>query len=365
MRQRLLVWALVALGIIRTAPAPAQTQINPDISAIGDMRYVFRDDVARDLAGQKDASFEFEELELVLAGYLNPYARGDVFLAIHGVTGPAELEEVYATLLRGLPFQAKFGKYLLDFGRINRLHRHQFSWLRLPLIHRSFFSEEGANAIGIQLERLQPIGDMALSLSGSAFRSDFFEGDEGVAENGEHGHAAEGEADIGLCGRASFFRSLTDVHHLEIGGSYLYGSHDTERKLDTQVAGVDVKYKWRPDAYRGLVIMAESMLSDREVRADSVGPVTTETAVGVFTSAEFRFRKQYDVGAYYDWAQDPHDSDFETAGYGGWFAFMPVEETIRFSIVYRHGESDLYDGSTDEVTVQVLFALGPHKPHPF
>jgi hypothetical protein len=56
---------------------------------------------------------------LTLTGYLNPFMRTVFCLGMHGVTGPFELEEGYASVVRGVPVQLRFGKYLLDFGALN------------------------------------------------------------------------------------------------------------------------------------------------------------------------------------------------------------------------------------------------------
>jgi hypothetical protein len=341
--------------------------VNPDISAIADMRYVYRDDVAAALADQNNGSFEFEELELAFVGYLNPYMRADFYLGIHGVTGPFELEEGFASVVRGLPVQLKFGKYLLDFGRINTQHPHQWGWLERPLMYRTAFGEEGASVIGLGVSRLQPLGDNAVTLSLSAFRSDFFEIPQAHEEQSEeeHAHGGEGVTDIGGSGRLSLFRSLTENAHIEFGGSGLVARYDYEHGLDTWLVGGDFKFRWRPDTYRSFNFIAEALYGDREVEHHEEETVENVSAWGAFSAAELRFRKKYDAGVYVDWTQDAYVLDTETTASGCYIGFMPVEETARFSLVYRHEESDLYDGSSDSATFQVLWSLGPHKPHPF
>jgi len=360
----------VLLGVALCAPVIARTQsaINPDLSVIGDMRYAYRDDVAAALAGQDNLAFQFEELEINIAGYLNPYARADVFVAIHGVSGPVQLEEAYATLLRGLPVKLRFGKYFLDFGRINQKHRHQLAWLEYPLVLRSFFGPEGARVVGLRASRLQGIGDTAVELSVNAFSSDFFSrGDEGAVdeESDAHEHGDKGETKIAGSGRLSLFREIGSTAGVELAGSYLHATYDLEDNLKTQVAGVEVAFKWVPDTYKGVKVIAELMMDDREVPVDTLGNTMDVTAYGAFADAELRFRKRYDIGAFYDWSQDPFDSSREAKSYGGYFGFMPVEDTARFSIVYRRTESDEFQGAANSVIFQVLWSLGPHKPHPF
>ena len=165
--------------------ARAQTTVNPNISAIGDMLYRYRDDVAKQIDDVNNMNFEFRELELNFDGYLNPYARADVFVSVEGLTGPVALEEVYLTIVRGVPFQIRGGRWFLDIGQINTEHRHQWAWLELPLQNRSFLSEENAGAVGVGIHRLQGIGNVPFTISLNAFRSD-------IIELGEFGHDSVG-----------------------------------------------------------------------------------------------------------------------------------------------------------------------------
>jgi len=388
MNLRTLTFFAVMAGSIATSVC-AQTLVNPDISAIVDMRYIGRSDVAADLADSEELSFEFHELELAATGYLNPYMRGDVFLAIHGVTGPFEIEEAYASVVRGLPVQLRFGKYLVDFGKINTQHPHQWGWVQRPLMHVTMFGPDGAGVIGLGASRLQPVGDTALTLSISLFRSDFFAAPElehehedslgtGYEDDHGHSHGGAGKTDVGANGRLSLFHSLTENSHVEIGGSGMYARYDTEHELDTALAGIDFKYRWRPSAYTSFNLLIESLYGEREIAAHDGEEHPTDagedahehanetvTAWGAFSAAEFQFRRKYDIGLYYDWTQDAFVQDAGTKAYGGYFGFMPVEDTARFSLVYRLEESDFYEGTGHSLTFQVLWSLGPHKPHPF
>jgi len=364
--------ATFLLVLCAAAQAFAQARVNPDISAIGDMRYIYRDDVARALAGTKSTSFEFTEAELNFSGYLNPYARADVYVGIHGVTGPVELEEVYVSVVRGVPLglQFRFGKYFSNFSRILAQHPHQFSWLERPLMHKSVFGPDGAPLIGGRVTRLIGIGETALTLSADAFRSDFFEAHEGAdttaTVDAGHTHGAvAAEYDIGFSGRAAIFRELSDVLWLDLGGSYMWAQYDPHHGLYTNLYGFDAKLKWRPDVYKGFDLMAEVQHSNREVEDQSTEQVSKVDSFGAFAAAELKFRRRFDVGSFYDFAQDPNAKDFETTGTGAWIAFMPAEETARFSLVYRYETSDFYAGASNSLTFQVLFSLGPHKPHAF
>jgi hypothetical protein len=232
----------------------AQTTVNPDFSLIGDMRMVGHRQAPSDISDNK-LRFDFHELEIVAGGYLNPYARADVTLGL--TKGGIDIEEAYATLLKGLPWnlQIKAGQYLADVGLINTQHTHQWSWIERPLMFKRFFGEEGLKAVGLNVSSLVPAGPNAITISGNVFTGGSYWGESGDA------------ADAGLAGsaRVSFFMSLTDHASLELGCSGLSRQGDSEKKTGMTLGDFDFKYKWRPDMYQSLVIVAETMIGSREL----------------------------------------------------------------------------------------------------
>jgi len=347
--------------------ARAQTLSNPDISLVGDVRAVGRSGETADSTGQQQFSFEFEELEFDFNAYLNPYMRADVFVGIHGTGPDIEVEEAVLTVLRGLPAALQFsvGQYLLDFGKINTQHPHQWSWMERPLMHQTMLGDEGLKALGARLTTLIPVGESALGLSASAFSGSAFESHEHEEEGGGEGEAAP---EIMGSGRISLFRQLSDTWSAELGGSYLAGNYDPVEPLSTTIGAVDWKLRWRPNSYQAFVCVVEAMSSDRDVEEeiDSVTVnISTVDALGAFTSAELQWRKRWSAGAYFDWTQDATVQDAETTAYGGFLDFWPVEETARIGLVYRHETSDLYPYDNDIVTLQFVWGMGPHKVHTF
>jgi hypothetical protein len=348
-------------------PATGQTLLNPDISVIGDFRALWRTQEAAESLGTNEFSFVPEEIELAYNGYLNPYMRADVFIGFHVSEEAIDVEEFNMTVLRGLPWSLQFnaGRYLIDFGKLNTQHSHQWGWLDTPLMIRTMLGEEGLRTDGGRLTAMLPVGDNAFGLSVSAFSSSAF-----GHEHGEEGHAEEEEEaapEIMGSGRASLFSQFSDTWSAEVGGSFMGGTYDPAEQLNVTLGGIDAKLKWRPDTYRSFVWTFEAMTSDREIaEEDSVSLTIFDVkATGAFTSAYLQFRKRWDVGGYYDWTEDATVEGAETTGVGAWFAFNVVEETARFSLVYRHETSDFYTYTDDSLTLQFLWSLGPHKAHTF
>ncbi len=375
MRVPLFVAVLGSVVAFHVPSIHAQTLVNPDVSAVGDMRINFRTGETAEGLGVKEIEFEFHELELDFNGYLNPYMRADAFVGIHGTHGEVEVEEASITVLRGLPLglQLKAGKYLLDFGRINTQHPHQWGWIEWPLMHRTMLSEEGLWPVGAQLSTLRPLGETAVRLSVNAFMSDAFAHEHHHEAADEEEQDETAPAEIMGSARLSFFRSFTDAWSAELGASYLAGRYDPADDLDVGLTGIDWKLKWRPDTYRAFIWTIEAMRSDREVIHAHEAPDTSDhehqaetiEAFGAFSAAELHFRRVWDVGAYFDYTQDANVDDVETTAFGTWFGYMPAEETARFSLVYRRETSDNYEFDVNSVILQIVWALGPHKPHAF
>jgi hypothetical protein len=376
------IFAVCACALLAAAvPLHAQTLTNPDLSALGDMRFnMYSDDTAGVMSAEQ-LEFHFRELELNINAYLNPYMRADVFIGIHGVEGPVEVEEASMTVLRGLPLslQLKAGKYLTDFGVINQQHPHQWAWLEWPLMHRAQFGPEGLRSIGANLSTFVALGETALTLSANAFSSRAF-----LLEH-EHGEGADAHdhedleedlvyrAEVVLpeqimgSARVSAFRQLGDYWMVQAGVSALYGTFDADSGLKKRIAGADFKLRWRPSQYKALVFSVEAMASDSDViHEDStlaINQIERVRADGAFGQIEYQFTRRFDLGGFADWSQSAIVPGEEARAYGAWIGFMPVEETARFSIVYRHEENDIYPVTLDLVTLQFLFALGPHQPH--
>ncbi len=357
-------WVAGFAVTLASGVAHAQTLSNPDISLVGDVRAVARSSETADSTGERQFSFDFEELEFDFNAYLNPYMRADVFVGIHGTGPEIEIEEAVLTVLRGLPAALQFsvGQYLLDFGKINTQHPHQWSWMERPLMHQTMLGEEGLKALGVRLTTLIPIGESALGISASGFSGSAFE---------VHGHeegAEEEEAapEIMGSGRISLFRQLSDTWSTELGASYLGGNYDPVEPLSTSQGAVDWKLRWRPNSYSSFSWVVEAMTSEREVEPeDSLSAITTVDAWGVFTSAEMQWRKRWSGGAFFDQTQDATAQDAQTTAVGGFLDFWPVEETARIGLVYRHESSDLYPYDNDTLTLQFVWGMGPHKVHTF
>jgi len=359
----------------------AQTSLNPEISVLP--RFRLESDDGGQLPARRIFSrpeFRIEEFELAIQSYINPYARADVFLAKAGAGDePIEIEEAYATFLRGLPIglNVRIGKYLADFGKLNMLHPHAWPFLSKPLSLERFLGEEGINDLGISASVLLPTGDVLYTrltidvLRGNSISTidpaaDLRSGGPGLSDT------LSSEIFYANSGRLMMFLPLSENSDLEIGVSGLTGIHDPYAKLRFYYSNIDFKYKWKPSAYTSFILQGEGLFNSRKMIAgpDARGGRSLQnlSSGGFYLSGDLQFSKIFSIGARYDWSQSPYSTTDKAEGGAVFIGFYPVEETAAFRLQYQHTRWMPPGGETravNSIALQFIFSMGPHKAHPF
>lgn len=392
-RSSMTVVLLAAVSVLATGAA-AQN-INPDISVIGDVRTWVTDDPSDPKEGE--LQLDLASGELALQGYLNPFARADLYVGYHD--GAFELEELYATILRGLPLGTvlRAGKYRVDFGKLNLLHPHAYSFLDTPLVHQQFLGEEGLNDIGVNVNWQVPIGGASLTISGNLLKGDFAQPHDHEHEHHEHKETAsaagiswvralnepvaeevEIETALGTSERFGLFVPTGEWAGIEIGLNALQGTLDdlTDRHVD--LLGVDVKYRWAPDKYRSLTVQGEWIRSQRDVlhhhhedeavRALHDGEdheLERVDSAGYFAFVDWRFRQRWNVGAILERTELAEEADVAVERAGVFAGFQVMEETTMVRLLLRRTDGDEFSEPVNEGILQLVFSLGPHKAHWF
>lgn len=362
--------------------AAAQTTKNPDISLIGDIRAFSHNDTIRP-SEHEAFNLADPEIELFVSGYLNPYARAAAAVAWH--TGAnAEIEEAYAEFVRGLPLgaQLRAGKYLLEFGRLNPLHPHTWSFVKRPLPHKHFFGDHGLTDMAIRTSFLLPTGSAYTELMGAVTKGDALTGHEDEHEEAGEGSEHEDERlDPGFFGRLTTSLAVDEFSELALGVSVLnavYGGAEYVNELVLQleepdflrawVTGFDLKYKHKPSRYSSLQIEAEALWRSNEMtEGDRLN------SYGAYGYLDYRFRQRYNAGGIFEYVSEEtiledlgetvaESSDTWRAGL--FVGFAPVEETSLVRLAGHWTEPDDAD-SFWELTLQLVFSLGPHQPHNF
>jgi hypothetical protein len=369
----------------------AQSNINPDLSLIG--TFDTYTNFIKGSPGYGKLNFDTPSMELFVDGYLNPFARATANISYENEQ--LGVEEIYANIVRGLPFdmQIKAGKFLVAFGKINTIHPHAWPFLNRPLFHRVFFGDDGLNDVGVNVNFLLPTGELFTNLELGVYKGAFLD----TLHNSNFVNRGVNPVFVG---RLSTFFPVGDFGNLEAGLSASYGTYAKSNLIVFNViplqnivplnyfySGFDFKYKYAPDSYTAFTIQGEALLNHRDVsRVGSIGidrTVADKEQIsngGAFIYADYRFEKQFSLGLKYDYTAGiigdipafttlANDDKNSTQGIEGWLAYYPVEETTVIRMGIQHLAFSSGDGINRNpqttITLQFLFSLGPHKAHPF
>jgi hypothetical protein len=287
--------------------------------------------------------FQLRELEIGFQGVLDPYARADVFLGIHA--GELHLEEGYMTLLN-LPgsLQSRLGKFRVNFGRANKMHRPGYYLVDYPNMVKNFLGEEGLASVGVEGSYLLPI-DTYVEMSGQ------------VVTGGEGSPSFASEGNYIYLGHLKTFFELNENNSLEIGGTYAKGKYDMEHNLSGDLAGFDVTYSWNPtdDPYSSFILQSEVIFSRRELH-DSNDKLKSS---GYYIFGQYQLSRRVYLGLRYDYSEFPYNNMEYERAYSAALSFWPSDAT-RFRLQYTHTDRT-FGQESNSIFLQTTFTLGPHK----
>ncbi|HXH84178.1 MAG TPA: hypothetical protein VNN07_14825, partial [Candidatus Tectomicrobia bacterium] len=347
-----------------------------DFGVVGDFvgtitqRNVDRAD-AGTFAGRENRFFP-REVELLVLGQVDPYARGEVRIeaAEEFEDGERELHvglaEANLTLL-ALPWgtQAKLGLMRNRFGLLNERHREALPQIDQPAVLTRFLGEEGLREAGLEATWVAPL-PFYLEVLGGIFNGD-----------NEESFGRGSLKEPLLTGRLRTFFELGETSALQIGASIASGENEDRRR--TTLLGGDFKYKYTPAGWQhGLLTLAgEALYSTRRlsvVEDEEAGIVehVRRDRYGWYAYGEIQPWRRWLFGVRYDRTQFPTEPGREWA-IEPYVAFMP-SEFLRFRLAYKHTERTHRVSSADglgsgrivdELLLQATFFLGAHPVHPF
>lgn len=352
--------ASVALCLVSAAvsmpPSAIAAPLNPEISVIGDTRAVYSDET-------EELSLTFEEAEISIIGPLNPYASGQVTLGINEAEG-IDIEEAKLLLDRYFPggFGLTIGKTLVDFGQLNPIHAHAFPFVDRPLMHATFFGEEGIKDVTCRLEWLAPTEGVTLRATAGVTRGDFLrepEEEEVVPLDDESLPLEPAPApELGFTGRVDLFAEPSSNSSFLVGGSVMQGTSDEANDSKATWFGPDLKARLELSPESAVIVNAEAVFGSLDL--DPISPSVDPR--GWFTSVDWRANKKWNFGGFAESTTARDDDESTAARFGAFLGLGLMEETTLFRVVGR--TTDPEEGeSVNEVLVQALFGLGPHRAH--
>jgi hypothetical protein len=367
-----------------TATASTGLSLNPDISAILDIAggwFSKREPRQNGEHDPRGRGFTLQQLELSFNKTVDPYFRLDTNLVF--TEEGAEVEEAYATTLT-LPFslQARAGRFLTRFGRINPTHPHTWDFLDQPFFWSRVFGGDGNRGDGAELSWLAPLPwyvELVASTTGAAgattARSFYGDMDQGVSSL----------LDLEYVFALKQFFALQDDLSLLFGLSAALGPNPTGPGKETQLFGADLYLKYRPTSGASSTIVAltaEAMYRRREVslKGETGGAPPIDDVLhdqGGYASLLWRFAQRWTVAGRYEYGSPVWNRDGNVANDyldplwagtrhrgSGALTFFPTE----FSRLRLQGSVDATSEPGSRIWAALLgleVVIGAHGAHKF
>lgn len=346
--------------------------------------------------------FTLQQLELSLAGAVDPYINGEahIIFFIDPLSGETniELEEAFLTS-QSLPWglQAKAGFFFTEFGIINPTHPHAWDWLDQPVVNTRFFGPDGMRQAGLRVNWLVPLPwtatlfASAQNANGETMAS-FLANDEFFEERPVGGRpfvsrSVRGADDLVYLVRWENFWNLHPTVSARLGGSAIFGPNASGPDGRTTIYGGDLKVRWRPlNHFRGWPFLVwQTEIMRRDYRADGFAGTDTEGNPlqlarrtlhdwGLYTQALYGFAPRWAAGLRFDYATgrgesvggreaDPfRDTRYRVSPLLAWY----VSEFSRLRLQYNYDRADhLPSRDAHSVWLGVEVLYGAHPAHKF
>ena len=368
--------------------------------------------------GMTENGFNFQEAELSFSATVDPYFDAALYLSIDG-DGNLDLEEGWFQT-RALPYglRVKGGKFLSDFGYINRQHPHQWDFVDQNLPYLNLLGDHGINDTGLQLTWLPPLPVYSLvGMEALQGNQEVF----GVTVSGDEQQALNlGDTRDGPRLWTAFAKVAPEIglnHALQLGVSYAHADqqqlvqthmhledlvdgdalHADEHRIDDAVAalhetglagdadlwGVDLVYKYDAGGAHGkgdFKLQSEYLrrIMDLDVRAsahaDEIGTRRTDTTDGLYAQALYGFAPKWTAGLRYDvLGLTNQSSGVVNESFGAsdrWTLDLTwnLSEFSRFRAQYAYNDILTEPGQRERFNafyLQFLVSMGSHGAHGF
>ena len=245
-------------------------------------------------------------------------------------------------MIDGLSLKA--GKFHLDFGKINRVHSHEWAYVTQPLVLNNFFGPDGLTGEGGNLSYLLPLpfflqvdlGAWRMLVDPAQTATDF------------------SMANIVLSTRLYTSFAPTDDSELEIGASAVSGngSHYAEFQDDAKIYGLDLTYLLWPSSGQRFIFQNEFLNLVRTLPSGEL------QRYGFYSYAGYQPDKYWEFGARYDESDNALQNNERKSS----IAFILTNKITEMTKIRLQYDYNMQAGS-HEVYLQVVFGMGPHT-HP-
>ena len=304
-------------------------------------------------------TFNFRSAEIGISASIDPYARAYAFFT--GSGEGVEVEEA-AIVTTSLPWnlQARAGRLFADFGRLAKLHPHEYAFVNTPLsLERTVGGESQAD--GVELSYLFPTPFFLRGTMGGYNKI-------GAENERIDNSKSRAWSRFTYLGRLQTYFDLSDNHSIELGSSLAF-TPSVRIPSDPQggnrtLSGVDLTYRYQPlgsTLYQGFTMGAEFFgNSERVERASGFRRMF---APGGYAYGEAKINREWAAGFLYDNAPSLTSPGKKTIGYSP-FITWNLSEFNRLRFQYSYLDDNVREDKSErgnQFFLQWTTVLGSHS----
>lgn len=314
----------------------------PDVSALGNIVGYLSDDKTDKNRG----NLLLSEVETAFQGYIYPEMRADLIIAIGQEeigdfhTEVCEAKASFLHIADGLSGEA--GKIHLDFGKVNKLHKHHMLTTDRPLVLNRFFGEDELAGQGATLKYLFPLPF-------------YLQYQMGFWNMGKPDPAKEfSPKDKTYTARLNTSFEISHNRELEIGVSGLTGRGPNfgVSKDNVKVLGADLTLKIFLASYQKILFQNEWMHLKRDIEDKKIN------RDGFYSFINYRINQYWDFGTRFDYSENP-EKDISYERDLSFIITRHLTETSYYRLTAKHRNID--GKNLTEGWIQVSFGIGPHS----
>ncbi len=314
--------------------------MNPEISVTGDFR------VNATSPGAQTNTFEPREFEFGFQSTLDPYSTAKITLSFEDGAMGVEEGYIYFTALPG-HLRLDLGQFRQQVGELNRWHLHALPEDEYPLVIRRYGGEEGIAGPGASLY-------WPLPFSGKAGTYELTV----QATTGENDVLFAGSRRPSVNGQLAGFWQLSRSTFAQVSVSGLYGTAP-DSGLTTNLTTFAARFTWRPPQQaqaKELTLRSEVWALRRQFDL----PAFDATRWGGYADASWKLNRRWIFSARGDYVQSPDPGPLAHE-----WAITPTltywqSEFVFLRGLYEHA-APVTGSPTDRLSLQVVYAMGPHK----
>ncbi len=332
---------------VQSAPSALNPAIGMAIDATAEQR------------SKAGGTFNFRSAEIGISASIDPYARG--YAIFNGSRDGVEVEEA-AMVTTSLPWnlQARAGRFFADFGRLAKLHPHEYAFVNTPLSLERIVGGE-SQADGVELSYLFTTPFFLRGTVGSYNKL-------GAENERLDNNKSRAWSRFTYLGRLNSYFDLTDNHSIEAGTSLAYTPSiriaGDPRGGSRSLSGFDLTYRYQPldsTLHQGVTVGAELFGNSERVERES--GYRRMFAPGGYAYAEMKLNREWSAGFLYDNAPSLASPGKKTQSYSP-FLTWNLSEFNRLRFQYTYGNDNVNESKADggnQFFLQWTTTLGAHS----